>query len=246
MKKQTLEKFIKKYSLNGVIDSVKWMVDSDKKILNTKSITEEKNVLLDVTQKNFEAIEENSEIGVYDTGKLVKMLSVMDNDVTLNLNKKDNKITSLSIMDTNAEAQFITADLNIIPTAPNLKKLPEFNAEIEINSEFVTRFCKAKSALPEVDTFTLLMNKKKKLEMVMGYSKLNSNRITLAVNCLNDKKTVDKNLSFNATYFKEILAVNNDCESAVLKVSNSGLATITFTNDEFESTYYMVEIKSLD
>ena len=58
MKKQTLETFIKKYSLNGVIDSVKWTVAKDKKILNTKSITEEKNVLLDVTQKNFEAIEE--------------------------------------------------------------------------------------------------------------------------------------------------------------------------------------------
>ena len=91
MKKQTLETFIKKYSLNGVIDSVKWTVAKDKKILNTKSITEEKNVLLDVTQKNFEAIEEDSEIGVYDTGKLVKMLSVMENDVTLNLNKKDDK-----------------------------------------------------------------------------------------------------------------------------------------------------------
>lgn len=246
MKKQTLETFIKKYSLNGVIDSVKWTVAKDKKILNTKSITEEKNVLLDVTQKNFEAIEEDSEIGVYDTGKLVKMLSVMENDVTLNLNKKDDKITSMSINDTNTEAQFITADLNVIPTAPNLKKLPEFNVEIEVNSDFVSRFCKAKSALPEVDTFTLLMNKKKKLEMVMGYSKLNSNRITLSLNCLNDKNVVEKNLSFNAKYFKEILSVNSDCESAVLKVSNSGLATITFTNDQFESTYYMVEIKSID
>jgi hypothetical protein len=246
MKKQTLETFIKKYSLNGIIDSVKWTITKDKKTLNTKSITEEKNVLLDVTQKNFEALNEDSEIGVYDTVKLIKMLSVMSDDVSLNLNKKDDKITSLSINDDNTEAQFITADLSVIPTAPNLKKLPDFNVEIEIDSDFVSRFCKSKSALPEVDTFTLMMNKKKKLEMVMGYSKLNSNRITLAVNCLGDKNVVDKNLSFNAKYFKEILTVNNDCKSAVLKVSNSGLATITFTNDEFESTYYMVEIKSLD
>jgi len=246
MKKQTLETFIKKYSLNGMIDSVKWNVNTTDKILNIKSITEEKNVLLDVSYKNFDALAEDSEIGVYDTSKLTKMLSVMEDDINLSLNKREDKITSISINDTQTEAQFITADLSVIPSAPNLKKLPDFNVEIEINADFVNRFVKAKSALPEVDTFTLMMNKKKKLELVLGYSKLNSNRITLSIVSPDGKNVVSRNIMFNAKYFKEILTVNNDCENAVLKVSDLGLAVVTFSNTTFDSTYYMVEIKSVD
>ena len=40
MKKQTLETFIKKYSLNGVIDSVKWTVAKDKKIRSEEHTSE--------------------------------------------------------------------------------------------------------------------------------------------------------------------------------------------------------------
>lgn len=43
MKKQTLNSFIDKYSLNGTIESVKWVVD-DKEI-KTSSISDDKNVL---------------------------------------------------------------------------------------------------------------------------------------------------------------------------------------------------------
>jgi hypothetical protein len=59
MKKQTIETFIKKYSLNGIIDSVKWNVNSTDKTLNTNSITEEKNVLVDVKHMQFDAISED-------------------------------------------------------------------------------------------------------------------------------------------------------------------------------------------
>jgi hypothetical protein len=163
MKKQILDTFIKKYSLNGIINSVKWAVDSDKKTLKTNAITEEKNVLVSVEVANFDSIGETCELGVYETSRLSKMLAVLDDTAELGLNKKDDKITSVSFSDDATDAQFITADLSVIPAAPNLKKLPEFGTEIELDKDFVDRFIKAKSALPEVDTFTLLMNKKKKL-----------------------------------------------------------------------------------
>lgn len=246
MKKQLLETFIKKYSLNGIIDSVKWTVDPTKKTLTTNAITEEKNVLVSVEISNFDALTENCDLGVYETSRLSKMLSVLSDSVNLALNKKDDKITSVNLSDDQTAVQFITSDLSVIPVAPNLKKLPEFTIEIELDSDFVGRFVKAKAALPEVDTFTLLMNKKKKLEMVLGYSNLNSNRITLGVTAKAGKDVVDRNLSFNARYFKEILASNGDCANAVLRVSNSGLSTVEFKSTEFTSTYYMVEVKMVD
>ena len=90
------------------------------------------------------------------------------------------------------------------------------------------------------------MNKKKKVEMVLGYSNLNSNRITLEVTTVGEKNSVSKNISFNAKYFKEILSVNGDCSGAILKVSDAGLAMVQFQNDNFVSSYYMVESKRVD
>jgi hypothetical protein len=247
MKKQTVETFIKKYSLNGLVDSVKWTVDSDKKTLTTNAITEEKNVLIAVEIANFDAIDEKCELGVFETSRLSKMLSVLSDTVTLSLNKKDDKITSVGLSDDNdTVAQFITSDLAVIPSAPALKKLPDFGVEILLDTDFVSRFVKAKNALPEVDTFTLLMNKKSKLEMVLGHSTLNSNRITLGVDAVDGKNVVKKNVSFNAKYFKEILVANNDCPAAVLRVSDAGLSTVEFANADFKSTYYMVEVKMVD
>lgn len=246
MKKQLLDTFIKKYSLNGIIDSVKWSVDSTKKTLTTNAITEEKNVLIAVEIANFDALTENCEVGVYETSRLSKMLSVLSDTVDLTLNKKDDRITSVNFADDVTTAQFITSDLSVIPSAPNLKKLPEFTIEVELDTDFVNRFVKAKNALPEVDTFTLLMNKKKKLEMVLGHSNLNSNRITLGITAKDGMNTVERNLSFNAKYFKEILTANGDCAAAVLRVSNSGLSTVEFKNSDFTSTYYMVEVKMVD
>lgn len=248
MKKSLIETFIKKYSLNGTVESVKWNVTPATKTLSTNAITEEKNVLIDVKYSNFDTITEESEIGIYETSKLTRMLSVLSEEINIVPNKKDAKITSLSFSDSNTEVQFITADLTVIPSAPNLKNSPAINAEIVLNDAFIAKFIKAKNALQEVDTFTLLMNKNKKLELVLGYSKLNSNRITIAVETVGTKNAVSKNISFNAKYFKEILTANSDSDQSILQISDAGLSTIHFKNDAtgFSSSYYMVEVRSVD
>jgi hypothetical protein len=246
MKKQTLETFIKKYSLNGTIEAVKLNVDSKKTTLVTNTITEEKNVLIDVKYNKFDALTDDCVLGIHDTSKLKSMLSVLGDEITLTTNKKDDKVTSVVFNDTSTDVQFVTADLSVIPDAPKLKKLPDFNVEIELNDEFISKFAKAKNALPDVDTFTLMMNKKGVLELVLGYSSLNSNRIKLNVKTLNSKDKLGKVINFNAKYLKEILSANSDCENSVLKVSDAGLAMVTFNSDDFESNYYMVEIKSVD
>lgn len=247
MKKQILEQFIRKYSLNGTIESVKLTVDAKKTLLSTNTITEEKNVLVDVKYNKFDAITDDCELGIHDTSKLKSMLGVLGEDVTLELNKKtDGKITSIVFNDTSTDVQFVTADLSVIPAAPTLKKLPVFNVEIELNADFIAKFSKAKNALPDVETYTLMMNKKGVLEMILGYSTLNSNRIKLNVKTINGKDKLGKTINFNAKYLKEILSANNDCDNAVLKVSDAGLATISFSGSDFDSTYYMVEIKSVD
>ena len=245
MKKQTINTFIDKYSLNGTIESVKWVIDSANKQIKTASISDDKNVLSFVVIKDSAGLND-AEIGINDTAKLKKLLSVLNDEVNISFNTREDKIVSLSLTGESTDVQYVTADLSVIPKVPELKKLPPFNLEIPLTKEFVTTFVKAKNALSDVDTLTFIKDKKDKLKLVIGFSSVNSNRISIDFKPTEGKDTLGKTIHFSAKYLKEILTSNNDCENAVLKVSDAGIAHVEFNNDVFNSSYYLVEIKNVD
>ena len=247
MTKTNLQKFITKYSLKGTINAVKWGVVSADKTLNVKAITEDKTLLVDIVWNNFVDIDKEVEIGVYETDKLEKMLKALSEEITVEVNDVDGKITSLGLSDRNTEIQFMTAELSVIPKSSSLRKTPPYEVEIELTKDFTSKFKSAKDALSDEEKLTFLMGKKsKKLQMVLGYSSINSNRITLDVPALDGKDSIKTELSFNANYFKSILDANGDCENAVLRVSESGLASVQFVCGDFTATYHMTKIQSAD
>ncbi len=96
--------------------------------------------------------------------------------------------------------------------------------------------------MSESELFTLVTNKKKnKIELVFGYSGINRNRVVLDVTSVDGKNTLTNPISFNAARFKEIL-VNNTVKDTVLKISEQGMAFISFDEDGFQSEYYMISI----
>ena len=245
MKKQTINTFIDKYSLNGTIESVKWVIDSANKQIKTASISDDKNVLSFVVIKDSAGLND-AEIGINDTAKLKKLLSVLNDEVNISFNMREDKIVSLSLTGESTDVQYVTADLSVIPKVPELKKLPPFNLEIPLTKEFVTTFVKAKNALSDVDTLNFSKDKKDKLKLVIGFSSVNSNRISIDFKPTEGKDTLGKTIHFSAKYLKEILTSNSDCENAVLKISDAGIAHVEFNNDVFNSSYYLVEIKNVD
>ena len=245
MKKQTINTFIDKYSLNGTIESVKWVIDSANKQIKTASISDDKNVISFVVIKDNAGLND-AEIGINDTAKLKKLLNVLNDEVNISFNTREDKIVSLSLTGESTDVQYVTADLSVIPKVPELKKLPPFNLEIPLTKEFVTTFVKAKNALSDVDTLTFTKDKKDKLKLVIGFSSVNSNRISIDFKPTEGKDTLGKTIHFSAKYLKEILTSNNDCENAVLKISDAGIAHVEFNNDVFNSSYYLVEIKNVD
>jgi len=245
MKKQTINTFIDKYSLNGTIESVKWVIDSANKQIKTASISDDKNVLSFVVIKDSAGLND-AEIGINDTAKLKKLLSVLNDEVNISFNMREDKIVSISLTGESTDVQYVTADLSVIPKVPELKKLPPFNLEIPLTKEFVTTFVKAKNALSDVDTLTFTKDKKDKLKLVIGFSSVNSNRISIDFKPTEGKDTLGKTIHFSAKYLKEILTSNSDCENAVLKISDVGIAHVEFNNDMFNSSYYLVEIKNVD
>jgi hypothetical protein len=237
MEKTKLLKFVSKYHLAGLIESVKW--ESESSTLKTSFISDDKSVLGTVMMKDFG--DDTTTYGIYDTSKLVKMLSVLGEDVTLNLNTIDGKLVSLKFNDKSSTINYMLSDLSVIPTVPDLKKLPEFNVQIKLDDKFINKFIRAKSALSEEDNFTFMV-KDGVAKIILGYASINSNRISIEVDA-SVTEDVDP-ISFSATYLKEILVANKDATNAVLDISTQGLAAIHFDIDNYTSDYYLVQISN--
>tara|TARA_Y100000768_G_scaffold383403_1_gene365467 strand:- start:3401 stop:4120 length:720 start_codon:yes stop_codon:yes gene_type:complete len=239
MEKQSLNRFVSKYNLAGLVESVKW--ESKDGSLTTSFISDDKSVLGSVSMKDFDSTD--ATFGVYDTTKLTKMLSVLGDDIEFSINDIDGKSVSLKFKDGSTSVNYMLADLSVIPNVPDLKQLPDFDTEIKLDSNFISKFIKAKGALADENNFTFTCKGDKSGQIILGYSNINTNRIKIDVDCTCKKDTVDP-ISFSANFLKEILVANKEATDATLKISSQGLAHIHFEIDNYTSDYYLVEIQS--
>jgi hypothetical protein len=236
MNKNRVTRFIQKYNLAGLVESVSWKAENGKLI--TRFISDDKTVLGEIELDNFNFT--SPELGIYTTSTLTKLLSVLGDDIELEPQLVDGKAVNIFINSDDTRAQFQLADLAVIPSVPDLKQLPDFDVSIGFDGKFIEKFIKAKNALSDVDTFTVYTDKGE-LKLVLGYSNINSNRIVFSVD--KEYKTEVKPISFSAKYLKEIFSANKEANSVVLKVSTSGLAHAEFKIDDFTAKYYLVEVQ---
>ena len=240
MNKQKLVKFIDKYNLGGLVNSA--ILSFKDNTLNTRFTSGDKSLLgiLSMDKWDFE----DGEFGVYNTEQLVKLLSVLDDDVTMSVTKAGDKAVSIQMSDSVSKVNYMLTDTSVISRPPVPESLPQnFELKININQQFISKFISGKQALPETDTFTIVTNNDT-ASIVIGYASVNTNRVTIPVSTT-EYKHMDL-ISFNASNFKEILSANKECESALLEVSPDGIAKITFKIDNYKSTYYLVAVQDVD
>ena len=240
MQKSKLNRFIQKYNLGGNVNSVKW--SSDGNSLKTSFVTPDKSLLGNVSADKLNL--ESSEIGVYQTDQLQKLLNVLGDKIDLNLSKAGEQAVSLNIKNDSVSVNYVLSDLSVIADPPALKRLPDFQTKIKLDSKFIDTFIKGKSALSDIDMFTIVKNKSDGCDVVIGYSSTNTNRVNIPVDC--DVCNIENPITFNANLFKEVLVANRECTSAVLEVSNEGLARVNFKVDDYDSTYYVVASSEVD
>ena len=238
MDKSKLVKFINKYYLGGNVNSV--AINSDGNGLSTRFVSGDKSLLGEVKLNNYSITQ--ADFGVYQTDALLKMLSVLDNDVSIDLVKAEEKAISIDAKDSGAKVRYMLSDLSVINTPPQLKQIPEFELLLNVDKTFVSKFISGKGALPDVESFTIVSGDKP--EVIIGYSSIATNRVAVPVENQTDN-TID-NISFNANLFKDVLEANKECEAAVLEVSSEGLARITFNVGDYESTYYLVAVQNVN
>ena len=238
MQKTKLDRFIQKYNLNGNVNSVKWTSKDD--TLRTTFVTSDKSLMGSVSVDNVQFDE--GDVGIYTTDLLQKLLGVLGDDVTLNVSKFGDKAVSLKVQNGTVSIDYTLSDLSVIPDPPTLKRVPEFQTNIKIDSHFIETFIKGKSALSEAETFTLITGDE--TQVVIGYASTNTNRVNIPVETTINGLT--DNISFNANLFSDVLSANKECISAVLEVSNDGLLRINFKVDDYDSTYYLVATQGVD
>ena len=239
MNKYVLTRFISKYNLNGNVSSV--VINSKDDTLSTRFITGDKSLLGELKLDNWTF--EDANLGVYDTEQFSKLLDVLSDDIEIKLKSFDTKAVALEVSDDYAKINYMLSDLSVINQPPELKQLPEFQVKIKVDTKFITKFIAGKGALPETDTFTVITDDDN-VKIVIGYSVINTNRVTLPVETETFEK-IDK-VSFNANLFKEVLSANKECESALLEVSEQGLSRISFNVDNYSVVYYLVAIQDID
>ena len=240
MQKTKLNKFIQKYNLGGNVNSVKWTSSTNQ--LKTSFVTPDKSLLGTVVADNVKF--EDANLGVYQTDQLQKLLSVLGDDVNLTLTKAGDRAVSLNVKNGSVSVDYVLSDLSVIPDPPALKRLPDFQTKVKLDSNFIDTFIKGKSALSDVDMFTFVNGKDGKLNAVIGYSSTSTNRVNIPVET--ETNGLTDAVTFNANLFKEMLVANKDCKSAVLEVSNEGLAKVNFKVDDYDSTYYIVAMQDVD
>ena len=240
MQKSKLDRFIQKYNLGGNVNSVKWKSSGDS--LSTSFVTPDKSLLGNVKVDKFSF--EEAELGVYQTDQLKSLIGVLGDDVSLDVSRAGDKAYSLKVKNGPVSVDYVLSDLSVIADPPALKRLPEFGTQIKLDNSFINTFIKGKSALSDVDTFTILNNGSGGVEIVIGYSSTNTNRVNIPVETTT--KDLTDPVTFNANLFKEVLVANRECTSAILEVSTEGLSKVNFKVDDYDSTYYVVAMQDVD
>ena len=182
----------------------------------------------------------NFEVGVYDTPLLSKMLGTLADKIDFNVIKSptdEEQAVAFGFSDGKISVSYVLAALGVIPDVPELKNVPEFDTLINIDTQFINSFIRGKGALADVEHFSIQPTKGG-VEFVIGFSDINSNRISIKVQSGAVKLT--EPIVFNANLFKEVLNANKECSKAVLQVSSGGLAHIEFKIDDFSVKYYLV------
>jgi hypothetical protein len=231
MEKVKFDGFINRYNLGGEVESV--MVKSEGSDLSVRMISDDKTLLGDVSVSGTDF--PNGEFGIYTTSQLRGLLSVLDNTIDV-----EEVTGALKFSDKGTKMQYMLAAPSVIPAVPDLKALPPFNVEITLNDEFVNKFIKSKGALADADTFTFTC-KDNNGEIILGYSSINSNRISISVDCTCEGDV--EPIAFSAKYLKAILLANKGSNASSLKISSQGLAHLNFVEGDYTSNYYLVEIK---
>ena len=240
--KQLITKFIERYNLNGTIEAAQ--ITSDGKSFYTLFKNVPGNLRGEIKLEKINLPE--GEIGIYYTQTLLKMMSILDNDIDvkyLGQRKEDNSIINIEMSDTKGKK--ITHVASILALIDNDGKkgvIKDYEIKIKLNQETIQDILKAFGAInTSLDIQTIAFEKRgDKLFAIFGHSDTNSDTIEFELDPFYLDDDFDELMKFSAAGIKEILAVNGKFfEEATLEISVKGALRLYFKDGDITSEYWI-------
>ena len=236
MEKSKLQSFINRYYLAGNCEAVT-LKEAE------QSITCE---LIDMDQTVVGKIKWNTApfmkgmLGINHTGALIKMLGAVGENISIDVKEAAGKNYAMKISEGTTQATFMLADTTVIPAVPTINAEPDYLVQIAVNEEFISKFIKAKNALPDAKNFAVQVQNGI-VKFIINYTTVNSDNITFEVGT---SPGVDMEpVCFSADKLKEVLVANRG-DVGQLHVSPDGLSRIDFIGADFESSYWLVMLQN--
>ena len=236
MQKQKLENFIEKYALGGEVESV--TLNSDGSNLSVYFMSSDKTLLGEVEMSDIDF--PRGDYNIFTTSQFKSMLGVLDADIKVESDSSGME-NYIQMADKNTSMNYMIAEDIAMPNLPSKDsvKIPDFDVEITLDSNFINRFVKSKAALSDSENFTFVYEEGQG-KIVIGYAKKqNTNRVSINVDSKTSESKIEP-ISFSADFFKEVLSANKGADESTLKISTKGLARAEFKTGTLKSTYNMV------
>ena len=234
--KLEFQNIIEKYHLNGLVESVKWVIDKNKQ-LTINFTAPSRELIGTVTHNNFPLPE--SEVGINDTTQLDKLVSITSGDLVLDYTKDRSLYTKLLISDNQYNLNYSLSDTFIIPKSGKYTGPEEYDIETSLTDEVVMALIKAKNALSNSESVVVtpgLLG----LEFVFGGDVEYANKVSYSIQNLENNTGNNFELVYNSSLLKEVLVANKGMESGSIHVNSSGLMKLSFNHKNFTSVYYIV------
>ena len=235
MNKTKITRFIEKYFLGGLVENALWDVKNN--VLTTRVDGDGTSFKAMVAMKEFDV--EDCQLPVYDTDKLTKLFSVLESDVTLNVQKMDDTPIAVNAKDKDTTITFNLADKDIIPVSGPLKVEPEWTGEFKMDSSAANKFINGCGALSDSVHFTFITTDS--VQIVLNYEKnRNVDKVSIPMTTITNDGIEE--LSFASQHLRNMLVANKDAESINIKVSNDGIMEVKCVGSDFMSTYFLLPL----
>jgi hypothetical protein len=237
--KLKLQSIIAKYHLNGLVQSVRWLTKENK--LSISFTSENKDIAGDLTCNVFPI--EDSEIAIFDTVQLSKLISVTNGELLLTLEKEHKIFSKLYIQDNSFNVAYSLADSLLVPKRGSINFPTEYDIIIKLTPEIVNNFIKAKSALTDINDVLISTEEDPDRGTVIQFAFGDLNNFSNKIKYIIDEGIEIKKelkLPFNSDSFKNILSANKDLESGKLSLTEEGFMKLEFQSEDIKTLYYMV------
>ena len=237
--KNSLESLIQKYYLNGLNNQVKWRIKDN--TLTVYAGVKGRACKVYLEDFNFE----DCELGIFDTHKLSKLLSITSGELMITTEKNNQLHRKLYLADSNYSLDYALADPLIMGKVTWYEDPEEYEVQLDVSADDINYLIKAKNALSDVDQMLIRttedLDGSPIVEFLFGDKEGFSNKITYQIQ--GQIKDNDIEMPFDSNVFKDILSNNKDMDSCNIKLSKQGMMKIEFkgelNNKKSDSIYYI-------